>query len=81
MLTIWCVSIFWALYVRKSGNSGDFDWRGRDGSDIKVGRILSPHNGCLMEAVELWKKGRSSLLLLRDAVLGAVCTTSAYMSL
>ncbi len=54
---------------------------GRDGSDINVGSVLFPHNGCLMEAVELRKKGRSSLLLLRDAVLGAASTMSPYMSL
>jgi hypothetical protein len=34
-----------------------------------------------MEAVELRKKGRSILLLLRDAVLGAASTMSPYISL
>jgi hypothetical protein len=34
-----------------------------------------------MEAVELRKEEGSSLLLLRDTVLGAVSTTSPYMSL
>jgi hypothetical protein len=48
---------------------------------MNVGSVLSPHNGCLMEAVELGKKERSSLLLLRDSVLGAESTTSPYMSL
>jgi hypothetical protein len=52
----------------------------RDGSNSNVGSVLSPNNGCLMEAVELRNK-ESAGLLLRDAVLGAVSTTSPYMSL
>jgi hypothetical protein len=28
---------------------------GRDASDMNVGSVLSPHNGCLMETVELRK--------------------------
>ena len=48
---------------------------GRDGSDINVGNVLSPHTGCLMKTVELWMEGRSSLLMLRDAVLGVVIHT------
>jgi hypothetical protein len=34
-----------------------------------------------MEAVELWNNERSSLLLLRDSILGAASTTSPYMNL
>jgi hypothetical protein len=34
-----------------------------------------------MEAVKLWNGEGNILLLLRDTVLGAECTTSPYMSL
>jgi hypothetical protein len=34
-----------------------------------------------MESVELWNEEGSSLLLLRDTVLGAESTTSPYMRL
>jgi hypothetical protein len=53
----------------------------RDVSNSNVGSILSPHNGSLMEAVKLRNEEGSTLLLLRDTVLGAESTTSPYMSL
>jgi hypothetical protein len=53
----------------------------RDGSNSNVGSVLFPHNGSLMEAVELRNGEGSILLLLRDTVLGADSTTSPYMSL
>ncbi len=53
----------------------------RNGGDCNIRSVLSPHKECLIEAVKLWKKKRSSLVLLRSSVLGAASTTSPYTSL
>ena len=42
----------------------------RDGGNRNVGGVLSPHDVSLINAVELRKKEGSSLLLLRNTVLG-----------
>ena len=47
-----------------------------DGDDDNIGSVLSPHNEDLIDPVKLRKKGRSSLLLLRDSVLRAASATS-----
>jgi hypothetical protein len=52
---------------------------GRDGGNI--GSVLSPHDPSLMEAVKLRKKERSSLLLLRNAVLRIAPRTSPCIRL
>jgi hypothetical protein len=49
----------------------------RDGSSVSIGgRALIPHKGSLNEAVELRELESSSLLLLRDTILGAESSTS-----
>jgi hypothetical protein len=49
----------------------------RNDSDISIGdRALIPHKGILDEVVELRKHEVSSLLLLRDTILGARARTS-----
>jgi hypothetical protein len=54
----------------------------RNGSNISIGgRALIPHKGSLDEAVELRKHEASSLLLLRDTILGARSRTSPYVNL
>ena len=54
----------------------------RDGSNTSIGgRALIPRKGILKEAVELRKGERSSLLLLRDTILGAQSGTSSYITL
>ena len=53
----------------------------RDGSNSNVGIVLSPHNGRLMEVVDLRNEEGNILLILRDTVLGAESTTRPYMSL
>ena len=42
----------------------------RDGSNNNDGSVSSPHNGSLMEAVEL-RNGEGIILLMRDTVLGS----------
>jgi hypothetical protein len=52
---------------------------GGDGSSVRVSvgdRDLIPHKGSLNEAVELRELESSSLLLLRDTILGAESSTS-----
>jgi hypothetical protein len=48
----------------------------RDDSNSNDGIVSSPHNGSLMEVVELRNGEGIILLLLRDTVLGVESTTS-----
>jgi hypothetical protein len=53
-----------------------------DGSNPSVGgRALIPREGSLKEAIELRKDERSSLLLLRNTILGAQSSTRFYVTL
>jgi len=52
-----------------------------DDSNSIGGRALTPHKGSLKEAVKLRDGEGSSLLLLRDTVLGAESTTSPNIDL
>ena len=53
-----------------------------DGSNVSTGgRALIPHKGSLNEAVKMWYNERSSLLLLRDTILGAESSTSPCVDL
>ena len=54
----------------------------RNGSNASVGgRALIPREGSLKEAVKPRKGERSSLLLLRDTILGAQSSTRFYVTL
>jgi hypothetical protein len=54
----------------------------RNGSNASVGgRALIPREGSLKEAVKPRQGERSSLLLLRDTILGAQSSTSSYITL
>jgi hypothetical protein len=54
----------------------------RNGSNASVGgRALIPREGSLKEAVKPRKGERSSLLLLRDTILGAQSSTSSYITM
>jgi len=54
----------------------------RNGSNTSIGgRALIPHKGSLMKAVELRDREKTSLLLLRDTILGAQSSTSSYIAL
>jgi hypothetical protein len=54
----------------------------RNDSSISIGaRVLIPHKGSLNEAVKMWYNERSSLLLLRDTILGAESSTSPCVDL
>jgi hypothetical protein len=54
----------------------------RNDSNISIGgRALIPHKGSLDEAVELRELESSSLLLLRDTILGARSRTSPDVDL
>jgi hypothetical protein len=54
----------------------------RNGSNISIGgRARIPHKGNLNEAVKLRNNERSSLLLLRDTILGAESNTSPCVDL
>ena len=60
---------------------GDLKLR-RNGSNASVGgRTLIPREGSLKEEVKPWKGERSSLLLLRDTILGAQSSTRSYITL
>ena len=60
---------------------GDLKLR-RNGSNASVGGgALIPREGSLKEAVKPRKGERSSLLLLRDTILGAQSSTSSYITL
>ena len=54
----------------------------RNDSNASVGdRALIPREGSLKEAVKPRKGERSSLLLLRDTILGAQSSTRFYVNL
>ena len=60
---------------------GDLKLR-RNGSNVSVGGgALIPREGSLREAVKPRKGERSSLLLLRDTILGAQSSTSSCITL
>jgi hypothetical protein len=60
---------------------GDLKLR-RDGSNPSAGGgALIPRERSLKEAVELRKDERSSLLLLRDTILGAQSSTRSHITL
>jgi hypothetical protein len=54
----------------------------RNDSNISIGgRVLIPHKGSLDETVELRELEASSLLLLRNTILGARSRTRPYVNL
>ena len=59
----------------------DLKLRRNDSNTSVGGRPLIPRKGILMKAVELRDGERTSLLLLRDTILGAQSSTSSYIAL
>ena len=60
---------------------GNLKLRRNDSNASVGGRALIPREGSLKEAVKPRKGERSSLLLLRDTILGAQSSTSSYITL
>ena len=60
---------------------GDLKLCRDDGNTSSGDRALVPRKRSLKEAVEVWKGQRSSLLLLRDTILGAQSSTSSCVEL
>ncbi len=60
---------------------GDLKLRWNDSNPSVGGGALIPREGSLKEAVKLRKGERSSLLLLRNTILGAQSRTRSYVTL